>query len=101
MKNYPTSHTIEEIKNKSRHHTVTHVVLWEDIPPNINTLFPHLTHLGVSQVYKNADWTRYDIAIVELHCGHIIECHSCLSNTLIKNEDAWFPYVVRFQHFCY
>jgi len=59
--NGTTSYTIEEINDKSRHHTVTHVVLKHDIPPNINTLFPHLTHLRVSEVDSNADWTRYDI----------------------------------------
>jgi len=61
MENDTTYYTIEEINYISRHHTVTHVKLWYDIPPNINTLFPHLTHLVVSGVYSNADWTRYDI----------------------------------------
>jgi len=58
LKNMTTSCTIEEIKKKTRHHTVTHVVLMYDIPPNMNTLFPHLTHLSVFRVHRNADWTR-------------------------------------------
>jgi len=61
IKNDTKSYTKEEIKNKSRQHTVTHVSLLDDIPPNINTLFPHLTHLWVDGVDRNADWTRYDI----------------------------------------
>jgi len=61
IKNDTTRYTIEEINDISRHHTVTHVVLKDDIPPNINKLFPHLTHLRVSGVDSNADWTRYDI----------------------------------------
>jgi len=61
IKTRTRSYTIEEISDISRHHTVTHVVLKYDIPPNINTLFPHLTHLRVSGVYRNANWTRYDI----------------------------------------
>jgi len=61
MENRTTSYTIEEINDISTHHTVTHVILLDDIPPNINTLFPHLTHLRVSGVYSNANWTRYYI----------------------------------------
>jgi len=64
MKRDTTSYTIEEIKNITRHYTVIHVVLWYDIPPNINTLFPHLTHLRVHRVDSNADWTRYCIVII-------------------------------------
>jgi len=64
MERMTTSYTIEEIKNITRHHTVTHVVLWKDIPPNMNKLFPHLTHLRVSEVHRNADWTRYCIVII-------------------------------------
>jgi len=64
MENVTTPYTIEEIKNKSKHHTVTHVKLQNDIPPNINTLFPHLTHLRVFGVDSNADWTRYYIVII-------------------------------------
>jgi len=64
MENRTTLYTKEEIKNKSRHHTVTHVVLWHDIPPNINKLFPHLTHLRVSGVDRNANWTRYYLVII-------------------------------------
>jgi len=75
MKNRTTSYTIEEISDKSRHHTVTHVRLKYDIPPNINTLFPHLTHLRVSKVDSNADWIRYYIVMVVLHYGHIIRYH--------------------------
>jgi len=63
-KNDPIFHTIEEIKDISKHHTVTPVVLGRDIPPNINKLFPHLTHLRVSRVDSNADWTRYYIVLV-------------------------------------
>jgi len=63
MKNDTTSYTIEEINDRSRHHTVTHVVLKYDIPPNINKLFPHLTHLSILGV-DNADWTRYYIVII-------------------------------------
>jgi len=64
MENRTKYYTIEEIKKKSRHHTVSHVILKYDIPPNINTLFPHLTHLKVSGVDSNADWTRYYIVII-------------------------------------
>jgi len=63
-KNGTTSYTIEDIKNITRHHTVTHVVLEEDIPPNMNKLFPHLTHLRVSEVDSNTDWTRYTNVII-------------------------------------
>jgi len=58
-----TYFTIEEINDISKHHTVTHVVLRDDIPPNINTLFPHLTHLRLSGVDSNANWTRYCIRL--------------------------------------
>jgi len=58
LKNTITYYTIENIKNITRHHTVTHVVLLDDIPPNMNTLFPRLTHLRVTRVDSNADWTR-------------------------------------------
>jgi len=64
MGNDTTLYTIEEINDKSRRHTVTHVVLENNIPPNINTLFPHLTHLRVSGVDSIADWTRYCIVII-------------------------------------
>jgi len=63
MGNRTTSYTIEEIKNKSRHHTVTHVKLRNDIPPNMNTLFPHLTYLRVHGA-DNVDWTRYTSVII-------------------------------------
>jgi len=59
-----TFYTIGEIKNITRHHTVTHVILRYDIPPNMNTLFPHLTHLRVDGVDSNADWTRYTSLII-------------------------------------
>jgi len=62
--NGTTSYTIEEINEISRHHTVTHVVLEDDILPNIKTLFPHLTHLRVSGVDSNANWTRYYFVII-------------------------------------
>jgi len=63
--NRTTSYNIEEIKNKTRHHTVTHVILRDDIPPNMNKLFPHLTHLRVKGVQRrNADWTRYTSVII-------------------------------------
>jgi len=75
MGNRTRSYTIEEISDISRHHTVTHVILKNDIPPNINTLFPHLTHLRVYEVHSNADWTRYYIIMVVLHYGCIIEYH--------------------------
>jgi len=75
MVNWTTPYTIEEINDKTRHHTVTHVILKYDIPPNINTLFPHLTHLRVSEVDSNADWTRYYIVMVVLHYGLIIRYH--------------------------
>jgi len=64
MGNDTASDTIAKIKKKSRLHTVTHVRLEDDIPPNINTLFPHLTHLRVKGVYNDADWTRYTIVII-------------------------------------
>jgi len=65
MKNRTTSYTIEEIKNITRHHTVTHVILLDDIPPNMNTLFPHLTYLRVKEGYRrNANWTRYTNVII-------------------------------------
>jgi len=63
-KNVTTYYTVEEIKDISRHHTVTHVILWYNIPPNMNTLFPHLTHLCVSGVDSNANWTRYTSVII-------------------------------------
>jgi len=63
-KNRTTSYTVEEIKNITRHHTVTHVILWYNIPPNMNKLFPHLTHLRVYRVHRNADWTRYTSVII-------------------------------------
>jgi len=59
MGNRTTSYTIEEINDINRRHTVTHVILKNDIPPNINTLFPHLTHIVVYEVNRNTDWTRY------------------------------------------
>jgi len=62
--NVTTSYTIEKIKNITRHHTVTHVILKDDIPENMNKLFPHLTHLSVSGVHSNADWTRYTSVII-------------------------------------
>jgi len=61
MENDTTPYTIEEINDISKHHTVTHVILKNDIPPNINTLFPHLTELSVFGVDSNVDWTRYYI----------------------------------------
>jgi len=63
-KNDTKPYTIEEIKNISRHHTVTHVILRDDIPPNISTLFPHLTHLRISGVHSSANWTRYSSVII-------------------------------------
>jgi len=50
MENDTTLYTKEEINDKSRHHTVTHVILEYDIPPNMNTLFPQLEHLWVCGV---------------------------------------------------
>jgi len=64
MGKWTLPYTIEEIRKKSRHQAVTHVVLKDDIPPNINTLFPHLTHLRVYGVDSNANWTRYYIVII-------------------------------------
>jgi len=64
-KNLTRSYTIEEIKNRTRHHKVTHVTLVDDIPPNyMNKLFPHLTHLRVYGVHRNANWTRYTSVII-------------------------------------
>jgi len=63
-KNVTTYYTVEEIKDISRHHTVTHVRLEYDISPNMNKLFPHLTHLRVSGVHSNATWTRYTSVII-------------------------------------
>jgi len=64
MKNYTASYTIEEINYMSRRHTITHVILKDEIPPNMNKLFPHLTHLRVHRVDSDADWTRYYIVII-------------------------------------
>jgi len=50
--------TIDELKEKSRHHTVTHGVLWDDIPPDIHNLFPHLTHLRLREMKSSADYAR-------------------------------------------
>jgi len=61
--NQTTPYTVEEIKNITKHHTVTHVILDDDIPPNMNKLFAHLTHLRISKVHRNADWTRYTSVI--------------------------------------
>jgi len=64
MSNYATSYTIEEINDIRRHHTVTHVILEGDIPPDISTLFPHLTHLRLYNVDSNTDCTRYSVVMM-------------------------------------
>jgi len=64
MKNRTRSYTIEEINEISRHHTVTHVVLEDDILPNINTLFSHLAHLRLINVDRDPDWTRYAMMLM-------------------------------------
>jgi len=51
-------YTIDELRHGSRRHTVTHVVLWNDIPPDIHNLFPRLTHLVVKEVRFSADYRR-------------------------------------------
>jgi len=63
MMNKTKSYTIEEINAKSRHHKVTHAILKYDIPADIGTLLPHLTHLKLYEVGKIADWLRYGIVI--------------------------------------
>jgi len=65
MENETRHYTIEEINDISRHHTVTHIILKYDIPPNINTLFPHLTHLRLYEVDSKADWARYNVVILQ------------------------------------
>jgi len=62
--NDTTSYTVEEIKNITGVCTVTHVILKDDIPPNMKTLFPHLTHLRVDGVDSSANWIRYTNVII-------------------------------------
>jgi len=52
-------YTIEEIRNRSKYHTVTHVILWQNIPPNIHTLFPNLKNLWLVFMWGDLDLYRY------------------------------------------
>jgi len=74
------SYTIEEINDISRHHTVTHAILKYDILPNINTLFPHITHLRLCRVDKDANWTRYNTTAEKCYAIFRVEFWSCFSS---------------------
>jgi len=60
MENNTTAYTIEEIKENSRHQTVTHVILRGDNSLDINTMFPHITHLRVNFADSDTNFNRYD-----------------------------------------
>jgi len=51
-------YTIDELREENRHHTVTHVILWGEIPPDIHNLFSHLTHLRLREMWSSADYAR-------------------------------------------
>jgi len=60
---FTSCYTIEEIRDISPSHTVTHMILGENIPPNIATLFPHLTHLSIYDVNSDTDFSGYSVRL--------------------------------------
>jgi len=55
MENKTKYYSIEELSAFS--HAVTHLIIKYSIPLNIHTLFPHLTHLRVRHLKREADFS--------------------------------------------
>jgi len=48
-------YTLEEITYDSTDHTVTHLIVEDEIPPDFHSVFPQLTHLRL----KNVKWNPH------------------------------------------
>jgi len=49
-------YTLREIADSSRHHTITHLIVEDEILPNLPSFFPQLTHLGMKKFKIDANF---------------------------------------------
>jgi len=54
--NSTRDYTLRDITNNSRYHEVTHVIVEKEIPPNLLSFFPQLTHLRMKKFKIDANF---------------------------------------------
>lgn len=63
VENFTPCVAIEETHDINPQHKVTHIIMGENNPPNIATIFPHVTDLSVYGAINDADFTRYSVRL--------------------------------------